>query len=71
MILIRLLTIQGMKHNVRIFAKYVPTKINGIADSLSRGQWSRFMNLTRKMNMEKFPTEIPEEIWPIQKIWKD
>ena len=69
MVLVRLIVLEGLKYNVRIFAKHIKSEDNSISDALSRGQWARFRRLTRKRNMEEFPTGNPEEIWPIEKIW--
>ena len=63
------MTAESIYRNVRIFAKHVSTKDNGKADALSRLDFSRFWNLAgREMNAH--PTAIPQEIWPISKIWK-
>ena len=67
MVLIRIITLQGLIHNVRIYAKFVSMKRNGIADSLSRLQFKRFRILAP--HMEEFPEDIPQEVWPLQKIW--
>ena len=73
MVLIRLITLQGLIHNVRIFAKHVGTKDNGKADALSRLQFRRFWEIVEKSGtgMNHLPSTVPEEIWPIQKIWID
>ena len=42
MTLIRIITLEGLKQNVRIFAKHIVTQKNEIADSLSRMQFERF-----------------------------
>ena len=42
MVLIRLNTLESLVNNVRVFAKYVNTKKNGIADSLSHLDFRRF-----------------------------
>ena len=67
MVLLRLITLEGLVQNVRIFAKHVRTKKNGKADSLSRLQFRRFWRLDDQM--ESFPPAIPETIWPISRIW--
>ena len=69
MVLIRLIVFEGLIRNVRIFAKHIPTKKNGIVDALSRMQFNRFWKLAP--DMEEIPTQIPQELWPLQKIWKD
>ena len=71
MFLIRLITLKGLKENVRIFAKHVGTKKNGMADALSRMQLDRFWELVNKQKraMNDQPEELPQMIWPIDKIW--
>ena len=68
MVLIRLITAEGIVRNVRVFAKHVGTKENGKADALSRLDWKRFSRLAGD-TMNKGSTLIPHEIWPMKKIW--
>ena len=68
MVLIRLLIAESILKNVRIFAKHVKTKDNGKADSLSRLDFDRFWRLSEG-HMNDEPSSIPQEIWPLQKIW--
>ena len=46
MVLIRILVLESMIHNIRIYTKHVRSKLNAIADALSRMQWSHFARLT-------------------------
>ena len=71
MVLIRKLVMHCLKHNIRVYARHLKSKKNGIADSLSRFQSQRFKRLTRKkgLKMDKVQTLVPEEIWPFSKIW--
>ena len=70
MVLMRLITLQEMKYNVRISAKHVETSKNTLADALSRGQYKRFWeNAHSSMNTTR--TLVPEEIWPVSKIWQN
>ena len=69
MVLIRILTLECLIYNVRVFAKYVSTKENVLADALSRGQIDRFRNNSVELNMEEFATAIPNSIWPMAKLW--
>ena len=69
MVLIRLIVLEGLKKNAVIKAKHVSSKANAISDALSRFQYSRFKFLTKKRMMDKLPTNIPTELWPIGKIW--
>ena len=69
MILIRLLVLKCLNFNLRVYAKFVRSKDNKIADSLSRLQFNRFHNLTKGKNFDSHSTRVPEEIWPMRKIW--
>ena len=55
--------------NYRIFARYVTSKSNNLADSLSRGQMQRFFKLA-PLDVKKHPDPIPVELWPISRIWQ-
>ena len=69
MVLIRIIVAESIIRNVRVFAKHVGTKANGKADALSRLDWKRFWSLAGEaMNCQ--PSLIPEDIWPMEKIWK-
>ena len=72
MVLIRLIVLKGLNENVRIFAKHVSGVSNGLADSLCRNRIEYFHQLCevkgRKMKSE--PVEVPQEIWPVETIWK-
>ena len=69
MILIRIMVLKGMIHNVKITARHVPGVLNEISDSLSRNQPERFRALTNSSPFDRYPTAIPEELWPVEKIW--
>ena len=71
MVLIRLLVLEGLTNNVRIFAKHVSGKSNYFSDSLSRLDFIRF-NQLQTIHNKKFreqPEEFPDKLWPIDKIW--
>ena len=55
MYLIRMLDLDGIKYNRRLFAKYVKIYENDLADALSRQQFTRFWKLAPR-SMNKFPT---------------
>ena len=67
MVLIRMITLQGLLQNVRIYAKHVRSENNSLADALSRLKLSLFHKLGP--HMDTYPEDIPEEIWPLRKIW--
>ena len=72
MTLIRLLVLQQLLHNVRIFARHVPTELNVLSDSLSRGQWKRFAkNAARSYpSMDKQPMPIPQYLSDMRYLYK-
>ena len=72
MVLLRLIVLESMLHNTRVFAVHVKGKNNRISDSLSRLQMNVFWRETRRRklkNIEKIGTCMPNQIWPISKIW--
>ena len=72
MVLMRLLVLKSLTVNVRIFAKHLKSAENKLADVLSRGRPTEFLRLKRKRRQlcDRTPTQIPELIWPVEKIWK-
>ena len=72
MVLIRILVLKGLIENVRIFAKHIEGKKNVLSDSLSRNNIYLFHKTckTQERVMNKLPTEVPDVIWPVEKIWK-
>ena len=69
--LIRLLTLESIANNVRIYCKYVKSKDNVFADALSRLQFDRFHREAAKRQwvFERNATPPPEAIWPVERIW--
>ena len=72
MVLIRIIVLTGLVENIRIFAKHVEGKKNIYADSLSRDQIDYFLYLCKKNDKEIDPAavDVPQAIWPVEKIWK-
>ena len=70
MFLLRLIMMDNLVRNHSVYASYVKSAKNDLADSLSRLQFQRFWNLA-PVNMDRYPTKIAEEIWPISAIWKN
>ena len=66
MVLIRMLVLKCLTENVRVFTKYVKSKENVPSDLLSRLKIDAFMQL---QSWDQSQTEIPEQFWPIQKLW--
>ena len=68
--LIRILTLNNLQFNRRVFVKYVKSKENVLADAISRTNWSKFWSYTPK-TMKRCPDSLPAQIWPVTKIWYD
>ena len=68
MALLRILILKGMVENVRIFARHVRGKSNTICDMLSRNKIAQFRQLYgHDFEVEK--TSVPQQLWPISKLW--
>ena len=67
MVLIRLIMVECMQHNVKVNAKYVPSKQNVLSDALSRLDFKRFWKHGRHMESEN--TAPPADMWPPESIW--
>ena len=66
--LIRLVALLQIQNNIRIFVNFVRSRDNGLADSLSRMDYSRFSKLAGP-SMSPVPDDIPSNIWPVERIW--
>ena len=71
MVLVRKLVLRSLEYNFRLFATYVKSADNEIADSLSRLDFRRFDILAKKHRLQNTPELIPRELWPPTKIWVD
>ena len=69
MYLLRILVLNCMKYNRKIFMQYVDTKSNFLADALSRLKISQFKRLA-PAGMDEFPSKIHDCLWPVSKIWQ-
>ena len=67
--LIRILMLESLKNNLRVFSKFIPTKENGQADALSRNQMARFWKLSAHKMMNKEQDKPTKLVWPIEKVW--
>ena len=72
MYLLRLITLNNLVYNHRVFAKYISTKENDLSDALSRLQFDRFWRLAgqKGIHMDEHPSRISSLIWPASKIWQ-
>ena len=68
MVLIRIIVLECLNQNVHLSAEWLSTNDNGMADALSRLDFSRFRRLS-KGRKNLWPDKLPEAIWPITKIW--
>ena len=69
MVLIRLIVLTSLVNNSRVYVRYVRSKDNGKADALSRFQMERFWKLSQGHHMNEQASPIPQDIWPLSKIW--
>ena len=69
MYLIRLLVLNGLVNNWRIFARHVTSKHNGPSDALSRLQLNWFHHLCP--DMEPQPCKVSHLVWPASNIWQN
>lgn len=61
--IVRKLVLLLLQNNITIKAKHIPSKLNNIADSLSRSQWGKFHSLAPEA--DKWPTPLPQQIWDV------
>ena len=66
--MIRLIALFSIENNVKIEVKFVASKLNGLADSISRMNMKRFWQLA-KPETHPYPTRLPGGITPVTKIW--
>ena len=71
MVLIRLIVMKSLQYNFRVFATYVKSADNDLADALSRNQMKRFLKLCAEKGkiVNSQADTVPDEIWPPEKIW--
>ena len=67
--LIRLIALLQIHNNIRVYVKFVKSKENGLADSLSRLDYNRFWKLAENRQVNTSPDIIHESIWPAEKVW--
>ena len=66
--LLRMLTLNYLKYDRRIFVEHIKGTNNFLSDALSRLEFDRFFRLAPK-TIDNYPQRLPEEIWPLSKIW--
>ena len=68
LILIRHLVLLSLKLNIRVFATYIRSKDNKSSDLLSRLKLNHFKK--QKAMWDPQLTQIPAQLWPLEKIWR-
>ena len=68
MYLLRLLTLNNLVNNRRVFTRHLRSEENYLSDALSRLQLERFWRLA-PMSMNKELSRISPLVWPASKIW--
>ena len=68
MMLMRNLVLSNLKHNTKIFVRYISSEDNFLADRLSRLKYDEFWRLAPKYT-QRFPESLPQDLWPVSKIW--
>ena len=66
--LLRLLTLNNLKFNRRIFVHHISGKNKLLSDALSRMKFEKIFRLTPS-TINYYPDPLPQELWPISKIW--
>ena len=69
--LVRVITLECLVQNVQVYAKDVKSKENDLADSLSQGKIDLFWCKVKAkgLQVKSEPEVIPEELWPMSKVW--
>ena len=66
--LLRLLTLNNLKYNRRVFIRHVAGKTNILSDALSRLEFAKFFRLAPK-GVNEYPDKVHEAIWPLFPLW--
>ena len=67
--LLRMLTINNMQYDRRVFSEHVEGRKNTFADLLSRQRLRRFKQLAPDC-MEANPERLPGQLWPLSVLWE-
>ena len=68
MYLLKLIMVDNLQNNQRVFAKYISTQDNYLLDALSHLQMKRCWALAPDFT-ERFPTSLFDRIWPPTSVW--
>ena len=69
MVLISVIVLFGLFNNIRVSAKHVSSADNIVSDCLSRLKIRQFNSITKNAYNVRNRTEIPQFMWPMDKIW--
>ena len=62
-----MITLNGLRFNRRVKAKYIKSKDNSLSDALSRNLMARFRKIGPRMN--ECPNTIHPDMWLVEKLW--
>ena len=68
--LLRMLTLQSLRFNFRVYARHVRGIWNGASDALSRLKLNLFFNKFTQPQTKAEPEPLPRELWPLTRIWQ-
>ena len=69
MYLIRLLTLNNLVNDRRVFVRHLRSEENYLLDTLSRMKFKKFWQLA-PATMNPRPTKVSPLVWPVSKIWQ-
>ena len=68
MYLLRVLMLDNLVNNLRVFAKYINTKKNYLSDALSRMKINKFL-IAAGPSVDTKPMPVSSKLWPLSRIW--
>ena len=69
MYLLRMLTLNNLLYNRRIFVKHITSRNNYLSDCLSSLKIDQFFKLAPP-SISRLPEKLPEELWPLSRLWQ-
>ncbi len=58
-------------YRIGLYVEYIPSEMNGLADSLSRFEWKRFYEIVNRYKMRIQPKPSPLEYYPTLTLLRD
>ena len=68
--LIRMIALDCIRYNRKIFVLHVASEKNVLANALSRQNFQKFWKFAPE-NMRKNLDPIPQDIWPAIQLWRN